>query len=377
MVELEAKSLRKAVVPSTLIENPSPGNIQSTRLALHVNQDGSSCWVYIASGCNIYKLQIPLEVSLLSKGKEGLLIPEQIEVLDSFLVNRCPHRSEIQSIVLAETENTSYSVLGSVDSYGHLIVSKLDAAGKDVDRITYSVLPQDIDIGEGSWAGLCFSPSQWSMAAVAHSFCKTVDVYDQDIHLRTLRTLWYPTSLNFIQTLGNGNESSILAVTEGCQLTIWDLRMKENGGCLQRICGSVGDILYAVCSSSTGSIAVGGTDRTVTIYDPRRWAALSRWVHCSKYEITGLAFSSIDSNYIYVQGVDFEVFCGQWRESDKVFSFRGDSNWLGFSKCSSRDVLGGWCDSRSIFVVDAATKMSEVNALEDLGNGSSLETVQH
>ncbi|GLU07000.1 hypothetical protein SLE2022_239800 [Rubroshorea leprosula] len=377
MVELEAKSLRKAVVPSTLIENPSPGNIQSTRLALHVNQDGSSCWVYIASGCNIYKLQIPLEVSLLSKGKEGLLIPERIEVLDSFLVNRCPHRSEIQSIVLAETENTSYSVLGSVDSYGHLIVSKLDAAGKDVDRITYSVLPQDIDIGEGSWAGLCFSPSQWSMAAVARSFCKTVDVYDQDIHLRTLRTLWYPTSLNFIQTLGNGNESSILAVTEGCQLTIWDLRMKENGGCLQRICGSVGDILYAVCSSSTGSIAVGGTDRTVTIYDPRRWAALSRWVHCSKYEITGLAFSSIDSNYIYVQGVDFEVFCGQWRESDKVFSFRGDSNWLGFAKCSSRDVLGGWCDSRSIFVVDAATKMSEVNALEDLGNGSSLETVQH
>ena len=33
---LEARSLRKAAVPSTLIENPSPGNLQSTRLALHV-----------------------------------------------------------------------------------------------------------------------------------------------------------------------------------------------------------------------------------------------------------------------------------------------------------------------------------------------------
>lgn len=33
---LEAKSLSKAVVPSTLLENPSPGNLQSTRLALHV-----------------------------------------------------------------------------------------------------------------------------------------------------------------------------------------------------------------------------------------------------------------------------------------------------------------------------------------------------
>lgn len=48
--------------------------------------------------------------------------------------------------------------------------------------------------------------------------------------------------------------------------------MKENGGCLQRICGSVGDLNYAVCSSPTGYIAVGGADRTVTIYDPRRLA---------------------------------------------------------------------------------------------------------
>lgn len=46
--------------------------------------------------------------------------------------------------------------------------------------------------------------------------------------------------------------------------------MKENGGCIQRVCGTPGDILYAVCSSSTGNIAVGGADRTVTIYDPRR-----------------------------------------------------------------------------------------------------------
>ncbi|XP_007019510.2 PREDICTED: uncharacterized protein LOC18592629 isoform X1 [Theobroma cacao] len=353
---LEARSLRKAVVPLTLLENPSPGNLQSTRLALHVNEDGSSCWVYIASGCNIYKLQIPLQDSWLSKGKEGLLIPELTKVIDSSLLKRCPHRSEIQGIVLAEIESTGYLVLGSVDAYGHLIVSKLDASGKDVDKITYSVLPRDFGVGEGSWSGLCFSPTQWSMAAVAQSFCKSIDVYDQDIHFRTLRTLWYPSSLSFVQNLGHGSETSVLAITEGCQLSIWDLRMKENGGCLHRICGSVGDVFYAVCSSSTGNIAVGGADRTVTIYDPRRWSALSRWVHCSKYEITGLAFSSLDSDYIYVQGVDYEVFCSKWQESSKVFKFRGDSNWLGFSKCSNRDILGGWCDSGSIFVADVVAK---------------------
>lgn len=53
--------------------------------------------------------------------------------------------------------------------------------------------------------------------------------------------------------------------------------MKENGGCVQRICGSVGDNFYAVCSSSSGYIAVGGADRTVTIYDPRRLVNAKFW----------------------------------------------------------------------------------------------------
>ncbi|KAB1200375.1 hypothetical protein CJ030_MR0G007485 [Morella rubra] len=186
---LEAKSLTKAVVPSTLIPNPSPGNLQSTRLALHVSEDGSSCWAYVASGCHIYKLKIPLEDSFVSKGKESLLIPVLSQVMDSFLVTRCPHRSEIQSIVLAETESTGYLMLGSVDSYGHLIVSKLDPAGEVRLTLILSVL-----------------------------------------------------------------------------------------------------------------------------------------------QITGLAFSSIDPDHIYIQGVDYEVLCGQWKENTKVFSFRGDSNWLGFTK---------------------------------------------
>ncbi|KAG9130832.1 hypothetical protein Leryth_016974 [Lithospermum erythrorhizon] len=304
---LEAKSLLKAKVPISLIKHPSPGNTQSTRLALHVNDDDSSCWVYIASGCRIYKVLISTESSSVNQGKQDLLIPEQIEVLESSEVNRCPHQSEVQSIALAETDRKHCSVLGSVDSCGQLIVSKIDASDTDSDSLTYSVSPRDLGVGEGSWAGLCFNPGQWSMAAVARSFCKSIDIYDQDIQLRSLRTLQYPSSLTFMQTLPARNGSPILAVTEGSQLTIWDLRVQENGGCVQRTCGSVGDMFYAVCSSPNGYIAVGGADRTVTVYDPRRWTALSRWMNCSKYEITGLAFSSVDPDYIYVQGVDYEV----------------------------------------------------------------------
>ncbi|XP_029128245.1 uncharacterized protein LOC109803423 isoform X4 [Cajanus cajan] len=301
---LEAKCLKKAVVPSSLIEDPSPGSLQCTRLALRVSEDPSSCFVYIASGPHIYNLHIALGESSVSEGKDSLLIPEHTEVIASSLLNRCPHRSEIQSIALADEESCGYVMLGSVDSYGHLIVSKLDASGEDVDKLTYSALPHDNGIGEGSWSGLCFCPNQWSMTAVARSFCKTIDIYDQDIHIRTLRP------------------------------------------------------------SSNGNVAVGGVDRTVTIYDPRRWSALSRLVHCSKFEITGLSFSAIDPDYIYIQGVDYEVFCGQWKENKKVFSFRGDSNWLGFSKCSGKDVLAGWCDSGSIFIADVASKVDEVVSVQ-------------
>lgn len=154
------------------------------------------------------------------------------------------------------------------------------------------------------------------MVAVARQLCKTIDIYDQDIHVRSLRTLWYPSSFSFVQYSPHVNESSsLLATAEGSQLSIWDLRMNNNGGCVQRITGSVGDIIYSTCSSPSGLIASGGTDRAVTIYDPRRWSALSRWVGCSKFEITGLAFSSVDESFIYVQGVDYEVyiwfvFCG-------------------------------------------------------------------
>ncbi|KAL7117726.1 hypothetical protein ACP275_03G091300 [Erythranthe tilingii] len=348
---LEAKRLNKAVVPKSLIPDPSPANIQSTRLAVQTNGDASSCWVYLASGSRIYKLQIAMEDSFVGRGKESLLIPEQTSVLDSSLVNRCPYQSEIQSLVLAQTENMDCSILGSVDSYGQLIVSPLDTS--KTDGFTYSVPPRDYGVGEGSWAGLCFNPNQLSMAAVARSFCKTIDIYDQDIHLRTLRTLWYPTSLIFMDKFSE-SASSTLAITEGSQLSIWDLRVKENGGCVHRIMGSVGDVLYAVNESSSGYIAAGGGDRTVTIYDPRKWSAVSRWLNCSKYEITGLTFSSVDPNYIYVQGVDYEVLCGRWRENEKAFSFRGDSNWLGFSKCSDRDILAGWCDSGSVFVADVS-----------------------
>ncbi|KAG0495373.1 hypothetical protein HPP92_000064 [Vanilla planifolia] len=72
---LEPQSLRKAVIPPSLLSDPSPGSLQSTRLALRVSDDGSCCLVFIASGCLVYKIEISLDESMVIKGKESLLIP--------------------------------------------------------------------------------------------------------------------------------------------------------------------------------------------------------------------------------------------------------------------------------------------------------------
>uniref|UniRef100_A0A453G063 Uncharacterized protein n=2 Tax=Aegilops tauschii subsp. strangulata TaxID=200361 RepID=A0A453G063_AEGTS len=127
---LSARSLRKASIPPSLLSDPSPGCLQPTRLAVHVNGDGGSCSAYFASGCRVYKLEISMEEEMLSRGKESLLIPINAQVISSSVVDRCPHRSEIQSVVLAEGEGDSCLILGTVDSYGHLIVSRLDTVAE-------------------------------------------------------------------------------------------------------------------------------------------------------------------------------------------------------------------------------------------------------
>ncbi|ONM36165.1 hypothetical protein ZEAMMB73_Zm00001d042722 [Zea mays] len=334
---LVARSLQKASVPPALLSDPTPGSLQPTRLAAHVSQ-----WRRLLVLClprlwlprlqdrvdfsSLWRWKIRLDASvMLSKGKESLLIPDNAQVISSSVVDRCPHRSEIQSVALAEGEDDCL-ILGTVDSYGHLIVSRLDIVA-DGHPIQYHL----VIVVLGKAVGLGYALAQCSNP-----------------------WLWYPSSFSFVQYSPHVNESSsLLATAEGSQLSIWDLRMNNNGGCVHRITGSVGDIIYSTCSSPSGLIASGGTDRAVTIYDPRRWSALSRWVGCSKFEITGLAFSSVDESFIYVQGVDYEITCGHWKQSERAFSFRGDSNWLGFSKCANNDVIAGWCESGSIFIADA------------------------
>ncbi len=52
------------------------------------------------------------------------------------------------------------------------------------------------------------------------------------------------------------------------QVSIWDIRQGERGGCVHRLFGtSSGEPLYAISSSSDGLVATGGAERSIVVYD--------------------------------------------------------------------------------------------------------------
>lgn len=80
--------------------------------------------------------------------------------------------------------------------------------------------------------------------------------------------LQHPTSLTFLYGSGSSDNPPLLAVTEGPQVSIWDIRQGERGGCVHRLFGtSSGEPLYAISSSSDGLVATGGAERSIVVYD--------------------------------------------------------------------------------------------------------------
>ncbi|GAQ85212.1 hypothetical protein KFL_002240140 [Klebsormidium nitens] len=373
---------------------PSPGSMHGSRIVIQAGVGASQCTAYVASGTQLYSVQLPGQSGSLKstlRGKGGLLLPVQVEGATTTRLDHIPHRSEVQALALAEPSGSSPGLLGSIDAYGRVVVAKLpfneahesgygqraaldsrteDGAASTSGRTNddnlaapFTAYPRDAGVGEGGWAGLAFVPGQTSAFATARFWAKRLDLYDRDMHVRSLPTLQNPTALQFLGASdgAEAGQSTLLAVAEGPQLSIWDLRMGERGGCTQRITVEFGGApLYALdCTSGCGGVVgVTGASRCVYVFDTRRWTCRSRWSGCLKYEVTGMHFSSVDPALVYVNGLDYEVVCGTWDKDGsrgavgRRFAFRGDSRWLGVHKAASSDLIGGWTDSSNLFVVD-------------------------
>mmetsp|Transcript_11567 Transcript_11567/g.48582 ORF Transcript_11567/g.48582 Transcript_11567/m.48582 type:complete len:432 (-) Transcript_11567:1570-2865(-) len=363
--------------------HPSPGPFSGNRMVMMppaARGDGAgSVRAFLASAGGARALDLPLNKDAIGEngrdlhaGKDGNLLPIAVAgALETHALPQVVHRLELQGLALARPRASSAggalrATLAAVDASGAATVASVADASIPADS-TAAVTPQyrttPPDKCEPGWAGVDICASNNCALGIARQLARAVDIYDKDMHVRTMHTGAYPTAVRYL-------DENCLAVTERSYVSVFDVRAGERGGTVARPIPS-GMPLYAVDALSSaagtraaefstgGLMAVGGADRTVSILDAKTWTIRSRWTQCLKFEVTNLKFSASDPRCIYVSGLDTEVALGQWDLGDgsrakdaQRGAFRGDGAFLGVDVVSAGDVgvdfVGAWCDTNAL-----------------------------
>lgn len=393
--------------------HPSPGGFNSSRLALQSDPSGERCVAFVASGGGAWRHEVPFAGGVdVAAGKEAMLKPTTVTDGVTARLDAVSHRHEIQSLALHDPASADPSRsrsddrvrLASVDASGRCLVTTIarDAASSSA---LYDLRPLEL-AGVGGdvhgWAGASFDPDAPDTAAVARMQAKSIDVFDGGTRVRTMHTPLHPRAIAYVtgsNPTGDGvalsSRAPLIAVAEGNQLSLWDARQAERGGCARRVtlCNR-GQPLYALATGvSQGQLGGGavklpnmtggeplvltaGAERGVHVLDADRWTVVKRWPSAIKFEITMAALSSASPDHCYLAGLDNELLCGCWSRGSMAggFAFRGDSRWLGMAVAKGfrgagagggagagpgpgggdGDVVAGWCESGHLFAARVA-----------------------
>ena len=260
----------------------------------------------------------------------------------------------------------------------------------DIIEMQATVLPSCCSssntVIEGSWAGVCFNPSD-HMASVytTHSLQKDLAQIDLASQKRQwhVKTSFHPTS---IDTFGmDGPLSGTVALGETHRFSIWDPRcdvkkpvtshaMNNNSG----TSGAFHTELSCCAIDGTSIAVAGGSNKIVQVYDARKWSVRHRWKCPLKYELLYLQYSPNHANVLYVAGTDNELIGGDLTlatndlEKNKKqpsrlqqhhrLGFRGDSSWVGVSVLKSwsnprDDLVSGACETGTLYNLAPAQDM--------------------
>lgn len=204
----------------------------------------------------------------------------------------------------------------------------------------------------------------------AHSFGRQVATFDSS----TLECTWKATTSQFPTALAsflpNKSTASVVVTAEMNEFSIWDIRQDK---AVAREVPSLNKTLYTVACSPDGlSVAVGGEDKTVYIYDSRNWKVSTRWKCPLKYDLVSIQFSPTDPGLCYLAGTDNEILSGQFKRSEPSLAtksmlqqnhrlgFRGESRWIGISAIANddqQDLIVAACETGCIYAVTPANAM--------------------
>ena len=269
--------------------DPSPASMFSSRVAVQTDMTGTRCVAFVATSGGVWRHSVPFAGGTdVREGKEAMLMFTEVADGVTDRLSRVNHKSEIQSLAMHDPHGTwdftggdddADVRLASVDSHGRCKVSFVNRLGgvNDVNSSAEDAASAGrlIDLkpwrapGTGTtfvpgWAGAAFDGCDPNAVAVARHFAKTVDVFDlvrvflirgvwaigvTDVVFcslqknpgkatRTFHTTLNPHSVSWVDRSGaasNKSAAPLLAVAEGNQLAMYDLRMAEKGGCARRM----------------------------------------------------------------------------------------------------------------------------------------------
>ena len=189
--------------------------------------------------------------------------------------------------------------------------------------------------GALGWAGVAICPSDSGPTelATAHAGAKRLSFHTTGSpHAqRTAYTFQQPAALAFAET---HTRDHLLAVAEGHQLSVWDLRASSKGGCVARVSPAGATNLSAVCGCGAGAVAVAGEERIVHVFDSKMWRVRARWPGALKYSIASICSSPCaEGSRVFVTDTATDLggalISGETASPAKAPSFRGDSPWVG------------------------------------------------
>eukprot|EP00890_Picochlorum_soloecismus_P002437 jgi/Picsp_1/3194/NSC_06034-R1_hypothetical protein CHLNCDRAFT_143873 [Chlorella variabilis] len=364
--------------------------------------------VYFASGRSVFVVDLIEQGSqqgkslfnlregnrqVFEKGKGGVSLPSYSrDKVVSREILELKMRTEVQSLCMSAPNSHGESCMACTDSTGRALLVRLQSNGVDTNCSSLEMIdPRDggqpCELG---WTGAAVSPWSMGIVAIARHFPRDVTVFDHNVPIRECNTLYPPNDLLLMSPdmSTDGDRTPILAVAEGPDVCIWDLRVAGRGGRIARLMpGAFSGQLYTIAASSRYSgcpvLGAAGEDRTVHVWDPRTWKSVDKWSNCLKYEVTSLHFMS-NPAFCVVGGLDYEVVCSRWMggsdQSDKGFgaqklskgraagpatavgseaeagrqsnvaaSFRGAARWLGLAKSPSSDTFAGITADKTLY----------------------------
>ena len=346
---------------------------------------------FLASGQEVWRVSAQHHASDMDEVREAIALGAPTAPLSSISAQLvCAAATsaggDIQSVTAHKSDDGAMTV-AAVDAAGGIAVCvKHRNTGDGSPWKTKRIDGPGFRDGEFGWSGLALG-EDGRQVAVARHFQRSVGVYDIATGglVRMINTVFNPNSISWLGTGGAGQlpgAEGLIAVAEHKCISLWDMRVGSRA--VQRLVPTASSPLYSV-NWGRGVVGCCGGDRSIYVYDPKRWTIRGRAMGVTKTQALSLSFSAADPRLYFVHGCDTQLVCGQWDDAGgpsvvgaasatlieksvstgghkgthvvtggavrRVFEFRSVGRWIAAHKLQHTDSFFGVCDQQALYVL--------------------------